>query len=768
MFLYSFVNGTIDKPLLNNISEFMGWGSSQMGQIPARYKDDAEGLFLAQYRGQVESSFASVFFYTVNATSMNFTISYYANDQNPRNNLVLYTPSTNGITEEMEYAFAIEAAVQSSIISKYSDDKSDLKIRTKAPPAGLFEDGPNQQLKKLSMFFPLLVTIAMTFPFILFVYLVVEEKERKIRSYLRAFGVSDTIYLSSWFIDGLLMAFFHTCCIMAVGYGGKIDFMYRTNSAAMFITLMTYGLSLVCLGLIIASLISRTKAAMILAVVVFCITLAAAVFMSIMGDKFYSLYNKSMKFYFWLIFFVILTPLNFLKVLQDIGLIVVNYDFTNFSPPTTSSSSSSASSASASSSSLEERTDFYWSDMTINITGTTATRDITTTYNSVTYIFIASLIYLLLAWYFDKVIPDDFGGRKHPLFFLHRSFWFPSSQKYPISDKDLSSKTESIDPDILEASKGVDVNSVSEYSLIIRDLVKKYGKKQVVDNLNLNVEKGKIIALLGHNGAGKTTTINMLTGQTTITSGKVFLHGFDVATQVDHIKSLIGICPQFDVYWPDFTAREHLTIMTLVKEKRTNIKEDIDNILKRVRLANVADHPASSYSGGMRRRMSVALAIIGSPQIVILDEPTTGIDPANRRYIWKLIKEIRQDRLVLLTTHSMEEADALGDKILIMDSGKLSAVGSSLHLKSRFGTGYKLHLIATDVEQAKNVVHERLPEASLVRVNSNNLIYSIPSMEMLSSFLRYLTLEKETELIITDWQIQNSTLEDVFLSLVNH
>eukprot|EP01133_Synstelium_polycarpum_P003605 gene3605-4129_t len=735
--------------LISSIGQSMGWSASQMTPVPVDYMDDPEGLFLAQFKNQVPSSFASVFFYSVNSTSMKYEISYYKNDLQPKNSLIMTGFNNYGVDTEDNYAYAVRVAIESAIVSQYTKGAATIEVQSKKPPSLLTTGDSRGGSRVFSMFFPLFLSFGMTFPFILFVYLIVEEKERKIRSYLRSFGVIDTVYFATWLIDGLLMTLVHTIIILIFGHAAKFTFVTHTSTSVIFVVLMTYGLSLIALAILISSLISRTKAAMIIAVVVFCISLGASVFLCIMGSTFYSLYTTIDKYYYWLTVFIVLTPLGFLKVLQDIGLKVINVDFTSLSGSTVPQY-------------------FYWSNMFDNISNTGATRHITTTYNSVNYIFIATLIYLLLSWYFDKIIPDDFGGRKHPLFFVFKSYWFPSALPYPIEPHHLHVNMDSTDPDIVGAAQGVDVNNVSDYSLIIRNLSKKYGSKRVVNNLNLNVEKGKIIALLGHNGAGKTTTINMLTGQTTLTSGQVFLHGYDVASQMDHIKSLVGLCPQFDVYWPDFTAREHLTIMTLVKERRDNIKEDINNILKSVRLSSVGDHVVSSYSGGMRRRLSVAMAIIGSPQIVVLDEPTTGIDPANRRYIWRLIKEIRKDRLVLLTTHSMEEADALGDKIIIMNAGKLSGVGTSLHLKNRYGTGYKLHLVCTDVETGKEIVKSRLPDASLVRVNSNNLIYSIPSMEMLSSFLKYLTLDKEAEKIITDWQIQNSSLEDVFLSMVNH
>ncbi|EFA80038.1 hypothetical protein PPL_06859 [Heterostelium album PN500] len=709
------VSDAARKRILNSIQTTMGWQPSRMMELPNG--TDQQSYFSGQLTSQVNAnmSFASVFFNQTDDTNIYYNLAYNQNDGLIKSSLIIMRDDGD---DQLRYSKAIRYAIEKGIIDVFTQGQAKVTTYSQQPPS--FRTG-NRSIKVstsiLAMFYPVFLVLGITFPFILFVYLIVEEKELKIRAYLRAFGVIDTIYFSTWIIDGMLVALFNT----------------------------HFGI-----GVLLSSILSRTRAAMIFAIIIFCIVLIGSLVLSLLTDILYGLWSNEPKYYNWLIAFQILTPLNFLKIMVDISTVTINTNFMSSKDNDQNSKS----------------LQYEWSNFVNHNNNANSDRPVTTTYNTNNYIFIATLIYFFLAWFFDKVVPDSFGGRRVPWFFATKSFWWPNSIPDDVNEYDLRNNFNSNDPDIQHESTCVNTDNFDNYSLVVRNLVKRYGSKKVVDNLSFSAEKGKIIAMLGHNGAGKTTTINMITGQTIITGGNIFVQGYNVNTQIDYVKTMIGLCPQFDVYWPDFTAREHLTIMTLVKEKRTNIKHDINEILQSVRLSSVADNIVSSYSGGMRRRLSVAIGIIGDPQVIVLDEPTTGIDPANRRYIWKLIKSIKKDKLILLTTHSMEEADALGDKIIIMDGGKLSGAGTSLHLKDRFGTGYKLHLVTTNIEEAQQLVQNQLPVAKLDRINSMNLVYTIPSMEQLSSFLKFLTVEKSIDKLITDWQIQNTTLEDVFLQMV--
>ena len=196
------------------------------------------------------------------------------------------------------------------------------------------------------------------------------------------------------------------------------------------------------------------------------------------------------------------------------------------------------------------------------------------------------------------------------------------------------------------------------------------------------------LALLGQNGAGKTTTISMLSGLTPASAGDGLIYGYSVRTQIPEIRSIMGICPQHDILFDDLTAREHIELYAGLKGVSAAARQTlIDERLKAVRLLTVADVRAGTYSGGMKRRLSLVISTIGDPKIIFMDEPTTGMDPVNRRHVWSFIEKFKEGRVIVLTTHSMEEADVLGDRIAIMAKGQFKAIGNSIKLKNKFGTG---------------------------------------------------------------------------------
>lgn len=193
--------------------------------------------------------------------------------------------------------------------------------------------------------------------------------------------------------------------------------------------------------------------------------------------------------------------------------------------------------------------------------------------------------------------------------------------------------------------------------------------------------------------------------------------------------------------------------------------------LTEVRLDSVAHWKSQTFSGGMKRRLSVVLATIGDPKVIFLDEPTTGMDPDNRRYVWDLIRKIKENKLIILTTHSMEEADLLGDRIAIIAQGKLRVEGTPLDLKARFGLGYRVSL-STGVErvdQLKSLVRRILPGAQLRSDNAGALVYSLPDVDpdqSVASFFEFLQDNSQRpDRLVDDWGIHNTTMEDVFLTV---
>lgn len=225
------------------------------------------------------------------------------------------------------------------------------------------------------------------------------------------------------------------------------------------------------------------------------------------------------------------------------------------------------------------------------------------------------------------------------------------------------------------------------YSIEIEGLTKEYGGEAVVDGVNLQIKEGELFGLLGVNGAGKTTLIKMLSGLTSPSSGDALLHNHSIIKQISEVKRHIGISPQETAIAPNLTVRENLEFMAMVfGEGKKKAKERCDNIISELSLENVENHRAKILSGGWQRRLSIGMALISRPSILFLDEPTLGLDVLARRELWKFIEQLKGSTTVILTTHYLEEAEALCDRIAIMSKGKILAVDTPSNLIIQTGT----------------------------------------------------------------------------------
>ena len=225
------------------------------------------------------------------------------------------------------------------------------------------------------------------------------------------------------------------------------------------------------------------------------------------------------------------------------------------------------------------------------------------------------------------------------------------------------------------------------YAIQIKDLCKKYGQIIAVDNLTLEIRQGEIFSLLGINGAGKTTLIKMLSCITKPTSGDAIILGSSVTNSSEKIKEFIGVSPQQSAIAPSLTVNENLKLIAGIhgyskEEQKKKVKE----ISERFGLQEIMDRRASQLSGGWQRRLSIAMALINDPKILFLDEPTLGLDVIARSELWSVIRSLKGRSTVILTTHYMEEAEALSDRIGIMKNGKLLTTGTADDMKTRTGT----------------------------------------------------------------------------------
>uniref|UniRef100_A0A8C3QEA9 ATP-binding cassette sub-family A member 2 n=1 Tax=Geospiza parvula TaxID=87175 RepID=A0A8C3QEA9_GEOPR len=298
----------------------------------------------------------------------------------------------------------------------------------------------------------------------------------------------------------------------------------------------------------------------------------------------------------------------------------------------------------------------------------------------------------------------------------------------------------------------------------------KIGRILAVDRLCVGVRPGECFGLLGVNGAGKTTTFKMLTGDESTTGGEAFINGHSILKELLQVQQSLGYCPQFDALFDELTAQEHLELYTRLRgipwkdEERVGLRW----ALKKLELTKHADKPASTYSGGNKRKLSTAIALIGYPAFIFLDEPTTGMDPKARRFLWNLILDvIKTGRSVVLTSHSMEECEALCTRLAIMVNGRLKCLGSIQHLKNRFGDGYMITVRTKSSLNVKEVVrffNRNFPEAVLKERHHTKAQYQLKS-DQISLAQVFSKMEQVVDVLgIEDYSVSQTTLDNVFVN----
>ncbi|GMF24988.1 unnamed protein product [Phytophthora fragariaefolia] len=384
-----------------------------------------------------------------------------------------------------------------------------------------------------------------------------------------------------------------------------------------------------------------------------------------------------------------------------------------------------------------------------------------------------TVLCILLGKYFEKVIPQEFGVAKKWYFLLTKTFWCPQVSQLVTDEAQEGEK----DSDTVEPIRyDLKQQEISGRAVIIAGLRKEFsvpgGKKVAVHGLDLKLYEGQITCLLGHNGAGKTTVMSILTGVTPPTSGNAWIRGRSVIKDLEKIRQTLGYCPQHSVLYPDLTVKEHLTFYGRLKGF-TDPKElatEVINKIKEVDLVDKIDVRSHALSGGMQRKLSLAIAFLGDSTVVFLDEPTAGMDPYSRRRTWDLIQRNRAGRVIILTTHFMDEADILGDRIAIMAEGKLQCVGSSLFLKKRFGVGYRLSFIrqsdncTLNAQLVISLVQRHIPQAGVASNVGTELTFQLPFESSAGFPGLFRNLEsRQNELGILSFAISVTTLEEIFL-----
>lgn len=306
--------------------------------------------------------------------------------------------------------------------------------------------------------------------------------------------------------------------------------------------------------------------------------------------------------------------------------------------------------------------------------------------------------------------------------------------------------------------------SSTKYVIEAKNLTKSYGSNHVLKGIDLRVERGTMLALLGPNGAGKTTTVRILSTLLAYDSGSVLVEGYDVTKQADKVRSVIGLTGQSAAVDELLTGRENLVMMgRLYRLTSASAKARAQELLEEFDLTEAAERPAKTYSGGMRRRLDLAVSLIATPPVIFLDEPTTGLDPRSRLAMWAIIKKLLENgTTILLTTQYLEEADQLADRIVVIDGGKVIAEGTAKELKSKVGKD-RLELTlansggfaAANETLGKRVVSTNEKDCSVTIIIEDTNVDVREILDTLST----------AKIKVASLAVHKPTLDDVFLSL---
>ncbi|XP_048411407.2 ATP-binding cassette sub-family A member 5 isoform X2 [Stegostoma tigrinum] len=385
-----------------------------------------------------------------------------------------------------------------------------------------------------------------------------------------------------------------------------------------------------------------------------------------------------------------------------------------------------------------------------------------------------SVLYLLIAVYLDQVLPGEFGQRQPFFYFLKPSYWFHKQKHYNHIDS-ISEIEFGLGPAFSEVVEAVPTELKGKEAIRLKCVHKLYkGKEKKVEalkGLSFDIYQNQITALLGHSGTGKTTLISILSGLCPLSDGCATVYGYRVSEldEIIQIRKMMGVCPQFDVLFYSLTVKEHLKILAMIKGiTAQEIDKEVLNVIKELDMEAILDVRAEKLSGGQKRKLSMGMAILGDPKVLLLDEPTAGMDPCSRQQVWALLKKRKTGRVILLTTHFIDEADILADRKAVISQGQLKCVGSSLFLKSKFGVGYNLRMSVNEScypDKVTSLVKHHIPNAELSQLHELDLAYTLPLQDVNKFAGLFEDLDRCTNLGIDSYGVSMTSLDEVFLKL---
>uniref|UniRef100_A0AAQ4PDV6 P-type phospholipid transporter n=1 Tax=Gasterosteus aculeatus aculeatus TaxID=481459 RepID=A0AAQ4PDV6_GASAC len=599
-------------------------------------------------------------------------------------------------------------------------------------------------LRVLNRSLPLFMTLAWIYSVAMIIKGVVYEKEARLKETMRIMGLGTGTLWLSWFISSIVPFLFSAGLLIALLKWG--DILPYSNPAVVFFFLTAFATATIMQCFLISTFFSKANLAAACGGLIYFGLYLPYVLCVAWRDRLTTTYRVLASF---------LSPVAF------------GFGCEYFSQYE------------------EQGVGIQWS----NLHSSPVEGDSYSFTTSIVMLYVDAFIYAVAAWYIEAVFPGQYGIPRPWYFIFQINYW-----------GGVPLEADQIEPEPSDLILGVSV----------RNLVKIYkkGGKLAVNHLNLKFYEGQITSFLGHNGAGKTTTISVLTGLFPPTSGTVYIKGLDIRHDLDIIRRTLGVCPQHNILFDILTVEEHVWFYGCLKGlSEAEVKAELDTLLEDVGLLHKRHEQTKNLSGGMQRKLSVAIAFVGGSKVVVLDEPTAGVDPYSRRGIWDLLLKYRKDRTIILSTHYMDEAELLGDRIAIISQGKLCCCGSPLFLKSRLGSGYYLTVVkreglntstpsSTSICTSTSTSTNKLPDsessmsedtglgseessscddefllthiagARLVEESGREAVINLPQTAAKDSSLAVFLSELDqrlTELGISSYGLSDSTLEEIFL-----
>uniref|UniRef100_A0A8B9LRA3 P-type phospholipid transporter n=1 Tax=Astyanax mexicanus TaxID=7994 RepID=A0A8B9LRA3_ASTMX len=570
--------------------------------------------------------------------------------------------------EDLRYVWGgfsyLQDVIEHGIIRALTGSKEKTGVYIQQMPYPCYVD--DIFLRVMSRSMPLFMTLAWMYSVAIIIKGVVYEKEARLKETMRIMGLDNGILWLSWFISSLIPLLISAALLVLILKMGNL--LPYSDPGVVYLFLVSFAIVTIMQCFLISTIFSRANLAAACGGIIY-FTLYLPYVLCVAWQDYVGFGAKSL-----------LSPVAFGFGCEYFALFE------------------------------EQGVGIQWS----NLLSSPLEEDSYSLTTSISLMLFDALLYAVMTWYIEAVFPGQYGIPRPWYFPFTKSYW--CGEKCGWTSAQTTNKRENAEAFCIE-----DVPSDLEPGVYIENLVKVYrhGNKLAVDGLTLGFYEGQITSFLGHNGAGKTTTMSILTGLFPPTSGTAYIMGKDIRSDLSAIRQNLGMCPQHNVLFSMLTVEEHIWFYARLKGlSEEKVKAEMDQIVSDLGLPHKRKSKTSQLSGGMQRKLSVALAFVGGSKVVILDEPTAGVDPYARRGIWDLLLKYRQGRTIILSTHHMDEADILGDRIAIISHGKLCCVGSSLFLKTQLGTGYYLTLVKRDFDLSLSSCHN---SSSTVSYSKNSL-----------------------------------------------